>query len=280
MLLAYTTPIFLAGIRMFIAGSILLTYQYFYEHQQFRFKWKDLKYFLQIILLGIYASYILRFWAMQTLSAPKASFFFNLSPLFTALYSYLMFKEKLSRKQWVGLAIGFLGMIPILLSTSSGEANLGEFARISWPELAIFGAVATAAWSWIVVRKLIRDKSYAPAMVNGLCMFVGGGLALITAFFVESCTPVGNFLPFVGLLATIILISNIFCHNLYGYLLKHYSATFLSFCGFLTPLFTAFYSWVFLSEKVTWHFYASAGIVFIGLFIFYKDELKGFSYYS
>ena len=99
MLLAYTTPIFLAGIRMFIAGSILLTYQYFYEHQQFRFKWKDLKYFLQIILLGIYASYILRFWAMQTLSAPKASFFFNLSPLFTALYSYLMFKEKLSRKQ-------------------------------------------------------------------------------------------------------------------------------------------------------------------------------------
>ena len=60
---------------------------------------------------------------------------------------------------------------------------------------------------------------------------------------------------------------------LYGYLLKSYTTTFLSFAGFLSPLFGALYGWVFLSEKISWHFYLSCAIVFAGLYLFYQDEL-------
>jgi drug/metabolite transporter (DMT)-like permease len=74
-------------------------------------------------------------------------------------------------------------------------------------------------------------------------------------------------------MAAIILISNIICHNIYGYLLKQYTATFIAFTGFLAPLFSALYGWAFLNERITWHFYASSFIVFIGLAIFYKEEL-------
>jgi drug/metabolite transporter (DMT)-like permease len=61
---------------------------------------------------------------------------------------------------------------------------------------------------------------------------------------------------------------------LYGYLLKKYTATFLAFAGFLGPLFSAFYGWLFLSEVITWHFYLSAVLVFAGLYMFYKHELE------
>ncbi len=44
--------------------------------------------------------------------------------------------------------------------------------------------------------------------------------------------------------------------------------------AFLSPLFTALYSWMFLGETVTWHFYLSSAMVLFGLYIFYKDELK------
>ncbi len=110
-------------------------------------------------------------------------------------------------------------------------------------------------------------------MVNGICMTAGGFLALVTSFFTEEFMPVTNILPFVGLLAAVILISNLVCHNLYGYLLRKYTATFLSFAGFMGPLFAAFYGWLLMNEAITWHFYISSVIVFFGLFLFYQDEL-------
>ena len=113
-------------------------------------------------------------------------------------------------------------------------------------------------------------------MVNGLAMTIGGMLALITSFFVEGIQAIApkDILPFAALLGGVILFSNIICYNLYGYLLKKYSATLLSFAGFLTPPMTAFYSWILMNEPVTWHFYVSNVIVFFGLYLFYKDELR------
>ena len=57
-------------------------------------------------------------------------------------------------------------------------------------------------------------------------------------------------------------------------LLKKYSATFMSFTSFLSPLFAALYGWAFFQEIISWHFYVSAVIVFTGLYIFYQDELR------
>jgi drug/metabolite transporter (DMT)-like permease len=111
-------------------------------------------------------------------------------------------------------------------------------------------------------------------MINGFSMFVGGCLAFATSLLFEGPQTMADPGSLISWLAIVIIISNIVCHNLYAHLLRKYSATFLSFAGFLGPLFSAFYSWVFLSEKITWHFFASASIVFIGLFLFYRHEFE------
>jgi drug/metabolite transporter (DMT)-like permease len=273
-LLGYIDPIFYTGIRMFIAGGILLIYQYFYAHHSFHFKLKHWWLYTQVILLGVYLTYILRFWGLDELTAAKTSFLFNVAPFFSALYSYLIFREKLTKQQWIGLTLGFIGFAPLLIQRSPGENIFGQFLFFSWPELAVLAAVACHSYSWIVMRKLVRDKSYAPAMVNGVTMFIGGSMALITSFMFEGKQTIENPTSFIFWLALVIIISNIICHNLYGHLLRKYTATFLAFAGFLGPLFSAFYSWVFLSEKITWHFFASAVVVFIGLYMFYKHELE------
>ncbi len=273
-LLGYTDPIFLTGIRMFIAGSILLIYQYGFARHNFVFKWKHAWYYVQIIMFGVYLTYILRFWGLAYLASAKTAFLFNVAPFFAALYSYISFREKLTRQQWLGLLIGFIGLFPIIISTSGPEKRLGEFFFISWPEIAVLAAVACHNYSWIIMRKLVREKSYAPSMINGMTMFIGGIMALTTAYFVEGPQPMGDPGAFLSLLILVILISNIICHNLYAHLLRKYSATFLAFSGFLGPLFSAFYGWIFLHEVITWHYYLSAVIVFIGLYLFYQHELK------
>ena len=274
-LLTYTSPLFLTGIRMFIAGTLLLLYQYFYAHEHFRFRWKNIWYYLQIIIFGIYLTYILRFWGLAQLSPSKTAFLFNMAPFFSSMYSYFVFNEKLTRLQWVGLGIGFMGLIPILISTSPAEQMVGEFSIFSWAELAVLAAVAAHSYSWIVVRKLIKHKNYAATMINGMSMFAGGALALLTSFIVEGTTHIPSEPAFFGWLAIIIVISNIICHNLYGFLLRRYTATFLSFAGFLGPIFAAGYGWLLAGERITWHFYVAGIIVFCGLYLFYHHELKG-----
>lgn len=273
-LLNHTSPLLLTGIRMFIAGIILLAYQYFSPREHFKFRKEHILDYAQIIFFGVYVTYILRFWALRDLPSYKAVFLYNISPFATAIYSYLILNERITKKQIVGLIIGFLGLIPILLTSSKPEQLTGELFFISWQEWAIIVSVFASSYSWILVRKMIRKKNYAPAMINGITMTAGGILALFTAFFTEGAFYITKPEEFIGLLLVVILISNIICHNMYGHLLRTYTATFISFAGFLSPLFAAFYGWAFLQETITWNFYCSASIVFVGLLIFYQDELR------
>jgi drug/metabolite transporter (DMT)-like permease len=273
LLLGYTTPLFLLASRLLMAGPILLGYQYIWGRHAFRFEWKHTWYLAQIVVLGMYLNYLLRFWALNDLPSWKVSFLFNASPFFSAIYSYIFFKEKMTRNQWIGLAIGCLGLVPILVTTSAAEESFGQLFFMSWQELFVLAAVGLHTYCYVLIRLLIKDHAYTPMMINGMSMTLGGLMALATCFATGEYFPVEKPLPFLQWLVAIVLISNIICHNLYGYLLRFYSATFLAFAGFMGPLFSALYGWGLLGETITWHFFASCMLVFVGLYLFHKDEL-------
>ncbi|HSC25296.1 MAG TPA: DMT family transporter [Candidatus Babeliales bacterium] len=280
-LLSFASPLFLSGSRMLIAGGILLIYQYCLPRTKLNFQGKHHFWiFAQIIVLGMYITYGLRLYALDALPVWKTSFFYNFSPFLSALYAYFLFNERLSIKQWCGLSIGLIGMIPILISSSPAEATLGEFFFISKYEMFLMLSVSLHCYSWILIQKLVRHKDYDTSVVNGICMASGGLLSLITSYAIEGPAPLYNPIAFSKGLIVMVFISNILCHNIYAKLLKTYSATFMSFTSFLSPLFAALYGWAFFQETISWHFYLSIIIVLIGLYTFYQDELKNKSNYK
>jgi drug/metabolite transporter (DMT)-like permease len=273
-LLKFAPPLFVSGVRMLIAGSILLIYQYFLPLTTFKIKRKHFWIFAQITILGMYATYGLRLYALDVLPIWKVSFFYNLSPFLSAFYAYLLFNERLSAKQWLGLSIGFLGMIPVLIAQSTAEATLGKFFYISIYELFLLISVSLHCYSWLLIQKLVKYKNYDTSIVNGICMASGGLLSLITSYMIEGPASVYDPIAFCKGITFTIFVSNILCHNIYAGLLKKYSATFMSFTSFLSPLFAALYAWAFFQETISWHFYLSIVIVLVGLYVFYQDELK------
>lgn len=272
-LVAYAQPIFLTGIRMLLGGVLLLSYQFLYNKKHCKFDTNNIPLFIQAMLTGIYFNYILRFWALNYLTSSKTNFFYNLAPFFSSFYSYMLFDERMSKKQWMGLAVGLVGIAPMLIQGTDTESIAGGIWEISLPEIAVIISVLCHSYSWIVVRKLVRTHEYHPMMINGITMTSGGIFALLTSYMVEQQGTIADPFTFCGWLLLVVLVSNIVCYSLYGHLLKTYTATFLSFAGFLSPLFSAFYGWAFLHEQITWHFYASASIVFVGLYVFYQDEI-------
>jgi drug/metabolite transporter (DMT)-like permease len=283
--LQYLNPIFFTGLRMTFGGIILLSWLYFFKKQRFFIKKEHILLFLQITIFHIYMAFVFKFWALKYLSSFKTAFFYNLSPFIAAIFAYFFLAEKMSLKKWIGLLVGFSGILLVLVNDQSPqEAGKSAFFFISWPEISILVAVVSTVYGWVVFKKLVNVGGYSSLMINGFGMLSAGILAFITSFFVEgSCCCNGqsffamsatDLFASLGYTLLLIILTNIIGYNLYGYLLKKYSVTFLSFAGTLTPFFAAFFGNVFLGEVPSATFFISSIIVVIGLYIFYVDDKK------
>lgn len=269
-------PIFLTGVRMFMAGVVILAFLAIARRQDLKLKKHHLFPILILSVTAVYITNICEFWGLQYLTSAKACFIYSLSPFLSAFFSYLQFKEKLTSKKLLGLAVGFVGFIPVFLTHSNSEEFIGGLFFLSWAEIALIVATTSSVYGWVLLRKLGKDDGMSPLMANGSSMLLGGFFALVHSYFVDTWNPlpISNYGGFFQGVTLMIIISNLICYNCYGWLLKHFTATFLSFAGLMTPLGAAFFGWIVLRETVEWTFFASVGIISFGLWLVYSEELR------
>lgn len=274
--LEYSAPFFFVGSRMLLAGVLLLAYQFLFHRKTFVIKKQDTWLFLRLALFNIYLTNVFEFWGLQYLTSFKTCFIYSLSPFASALFSYFVFSERMSFKKCGGLLLGFAGIIPVLLAQTTAEERAGQFLLFSWAEIAVMGAALCSVYGWILLKQLVNDSGHSPLFANGVSMFIGGIFALTHSAATESWhpVPVTEYLPFAACAILLIIISNLISYNLYGWLLKRFSPTFMSFAGLSTPLFSAFFGSVFLGEQIELPFYISLAIVSSGLVLFYQEELS------
>ena len=269
-----SSPFFLSGARMVLAGSFLLAYQYCVAPEAFTFNISHWRLYAVVIFISIYLKYILRYWGLQYLPSGKTSLLLQLTPFVVALFSYLLFHERITFKQWCGMCVAFGGLIPLLHAGSPTAINGSSAPFFLLAEFAIIGSLLAHSLGVLAMRQLMCAHGYSASMANGLRMFGGGLLALMTSFFCEGFGTVSNGPSFVFWLVALIMVSNIISHNVYASLLTQYSPTLLSLTDFLGPLFVTGYGCLFLGEVVTWHFFFAGIFVLSGLYLFYRDELS------
>ncbi len=284
MALEVSPPIFLTAFRMLLAAALLLGYLVIRNRSSFKFSRKQWALLGLLSVFSIYLTNAFEFWGLQHLTAAKTCFIYSLSPFIAALFSYIHFGEKMNMRKWLGMGIGFLGFIPLLASQKGAEELLSTIPFLSWPELAMVGASICTAYGWILLRMVINPQTkeektpISPLMANGISMLLGGFLALIHSFFIDSWAPMPvqteSFGPFLQGVILMALISNVLCYNLYGHLLKKFTATFLSFMGLFSPIFASINSWFFLNEQPSMIIFVSTGIVSLGLWLIYSAELR------
>jgi drug/metabolite transporter (DMT)-like permease len=167
--------LFVAGMRQFIAGFILVGY---FLLKGFQLpEWKVLKRIsIQGILLLCIANGLLT-WSLQYISSGLAAIIAGLVPLFIALFSILLLKYiKFTRWMLVGLLVGFAGILTIFYEYLNQMVNpvfafgvsLAFISTLSWS----FGTVYTSRY------KLPVDILFAV----GLQMLIAGVISLVMCF--------------------------------------------------------------------------------------------------
>lgn len=271
-------PLFLTASRMLLAGILLTGFLALTKRSAFKLTKRQL---ISLALLGLFSIYLtnaFEFWSLQHMTAAKTCFFYSLCPFFSAFFSYLHFGEKMNQRKWIGMAIGFAGFIPVLASQKGADELLSSFSYLSWPEISMLAAAICTSYGWILLRLLVKGESTSPLMANGVSMLIGGSLALIHSLLVDTWAPIPvlyeNIPSFLQGTLLMTLVSNVICYNLYGMILKRYTATFVSFMGLLSPIFASLSSWILLGEQPSLIIFASTGIVSIGLWLIYSAELS------
>ena len=72
------------------------------------------------------------------------------------------------------MMIGFLGVMPLLITSTNGEQIMGELLFISLPEFALLLAIVFHCYGMIVARKLVRDSNQPASLtiLAGLRLFL------------------------------------------------------------------------------------------------------------
>jgi drug/metabolite transporter (DMT)-like permease len=275
--LEYCEPFFLIGSRMLFAGIMLLGYLLITNRGSLKNSLKHFWTFLLLALFAVYLTNICEIWAIKHMISSKACLLYSSSPFLAALVAFFVLGERLSKQKWLGMLIGFFGLIPIHFTQTNEEISLGSFTLFSIAELSMLGAVFFSTYGWILLKKLASEFKHSPLLANGISMTIGGIFALVHSYFSGESwdpIPVTQLQPFLINSLIMCLVSNIICYNLYGFLLKRFTATFMSFTGLVTPFFASLYGYIFLHEQITWHFFASIIMFSLGLVLFYQDEIK------
>lgn len=282
-LLSFSPPMLLAGTRMCIAGLLLLIINSFILKKNisikklFSLNSTHIKNYAQIIFFSKYLRYALKYWSLSSLTAIKTAFIVGSAPFFTALLSYIFLKERITRTQSFALVIGFLGLAPLLLTTSPVEQSIGEFLYISLPECVLILGIISHCYGQIITKQILHTTNHSIVPLSSITSLGGGLLALITAYYFGETLQPDSIAPFATWLMVLVIGSNIICHLFYLHLLKKHSATFLSLAELLSPLFTTLYSWYFLGEAITWHF-AVSGFFIASALVLFNQSRK--TYYS
>ena len=267
--LLYGSPLALALGRTMITAAVLLPLYFIRQPAARQLRARQ---FLVLLLYSLISltSFIGANWALLHVTSIKVALFYAMTPLVTALISYLLHNETLNHYKIAGILIGMIGIVTITVSSADQTNFVLQLPGL--PELALAIAVTAYATGWFIVRPLVTKNGYEPIYINGLASLISATICLALMFLTDDVFPTtAAFWLWTSLQA---IFSSVICYSLYMYLLNYYSTNFLAFACFLEPIFAAFYGWILLGETPLAMFWVATLFVTTGLYLFYKGELS------
>lgn len=307
--LSVLTPSLMVGLRMLCAGIILTLFYRRKSHRlSFAYFKHDMFILLGISLLTMLVPALFKAYALKNMLSSKAAFLSSLDPFVTALYAYFFWSEHLTKKKVIGIILGFAGTFILIISSSVSEQSLIAWSVFSYPEIAALLAMAIGRLGWMFVQQLLRKERYTAPELNGLLMTISGVMVFIMPFIFASTIAVLGLIPLLAAImpsytfadatsflhTTItpetnttmilysilhtIIVGNVIGYTMYAGYLKCHSATFVSLAGFSVPLYVYLFGGLLLGEPLSLNFLAASCVTFIGLLIFYQDEINKISH--
>ena len=119
-------------------------------------KFGDVLIFVQLALLGAFPAQVLITWGTQYSLASNASIITLTLPVITALFAFLILKEKMNRVRWISFFVAIAGVI----MCSTGDISQLDFSsKYAIGNILIFLAILGNAYYNVGIKKIAERYS-------------------------------------------------------------------------------------------------------------------------
>lgn len=244
-------PFLLTGVRMFIAGTLMLAWLWYKKSPLPKAgQWKSL---IVLALIMTVLSNAFVNVAEQTVSSGVVAIGVAAMPLWAGLFSAMRGYHP-SRMEWSGLIIGFLGVIWL---------NLGSELRVSTIGLLCVLA-APLGWAWGSMWSKGRDLPDSLAL-SAWQMAIGSVMSLTIGFVIgERFTHVPSMEGTMAMLY-LALFGSIIAYSAFVWLVKHVRPALATSYAYVNPPIALLLGVLFLNEPMNSHTLVAMTLILISI---------------
>lgn len=211
--------------------------------------------------VGIIAAISLVLWAisLQYTTVAKSVLLNNLTPIFTALGSWLLFGKQFDSKFLAGMTIAVAGAITLGLEDLNGAAEGSLIGDV----YALFSAVFLGTYFLIVEQ--LRSRFSATTILLWRCATGSVLLVLIIFFSGEQLFPTTQIAIFA--VFGLGLISEGLGQRLLADSMNVFSSSFVSLFLLLEPIVSAILAWFIFTEGLTLTTWLGFAVVLTGIYL-------------
>ncbi|MBJ9373593.1 DMT family transporter [Acinetobacter sp. TGL-Y2] len=206
--------------------------------------------------------------ALRYTSASHTVVLLYTAPIFLALgLHWKLPAERLSRLQWLGIFIAFLGIVVTFLGREEVHSTAAQ-AMISNTLFGDFLALlAGLLWALTTISLRLTQLSDAHPTQTLFYQLVGGCVLLLPLAFLMGQAEIHWTGLAIGSLIFHTIVVSFISFMLWFWLLRNYLANRLGVFSFLTPIFGMLFGVLFLNEQIELNFLFGAAMVMLGVMI-------------
>lgn len=211
-----------------------------------------------ISVINFAVPFVLVTYALLTLTAADASMLNGTVPMWTALIAALWFGERVRASQWIGLAVGALGVVVLVGDKVDFSPGGGRRETI-----AVGAALLGMFFYGLSANVARRTLGGVPPMATATGSQIGAAILLapLAALTWPEQTPSAG--PWAAALVLGVLCTGL-AHLLFFRLIERVGAMRAANVTYLIPLFATLWGTIFLGEPLTLRLLVGGAIVLTG----------------
>ncbi|MDG2152121.1 MAG: EamA family transporter [Polaribacter sp.] len=253
-------PFFLASIRFFIAGVLMIGLAIF-SKQKLSISKKELlnsvaaSFFFMVYGNGVFV------WALKYVDSGFGALLASTQPLFVLFLLKLIDRKPFQKKSLIGVALGMFGMFLLV--------NQRELTTPEGSLLGIF-MILTCVLSWsygsVFVSKAELPKSFLVS--TGYQMLAASFILLTGSFSINEhwSSPLTWSSNVQIAMLMLIIFGGVVAFTAFNYLLKVVSPEKVATSAYVNPVIALFMGWYFLDEKLTTQSLIASLILLTGVY--------------
>ena len=241
-----------------------------------RHRWpRDRRFYFHQVVVGcmLHVMYLGGVFSAIELGMPAglSSLIVGLQPLLTVVLAIWWLRERVSFRQWIGVAMGFIGLVTVLADKGlAGGWNPG----VADAPFAI--ALCVVALVGISVATIYQKRFCAGApLVTGACIqYVAAAFVSIAIAVLTSRTEISFHPQLVVALVWLVLVLSVVAVMLLNWLIQQGAASTVASLFYLVPPFSALEAWWLFDETMGVQGILGMGIVAAAVFLVISGQPK------